>query len=173
MDGKFGGFVIDLNETPLSSPRETILDDNDDVVIIERPPAAVEVGRRNGAAAAAVAGGGSTVVCVGCGDGFKGKIVGNSEEMKNWKCFKCLLRNGGSTGRGRGIGGGGRGVGLLDINASPPREAEAEAEGAHVGTVVDVAAVLARRGGGGGDKSHGSKYESCFLIYLVSYICRD
>ncbi|XP_027096888.2 methyl-CpG-binding domain-containing protein 9 isoform X1 [Coffea arabica] len=173
MDGKFGGFVIDLNETPLSSPRETILDDNDDVVIIERPPAPavglVEVGKRNGAAAAA--GGGPSVVCVGCGDGFKGKIVGNTEEMKNWKCFKCLLRNGSGSTRGRGSGGGGggggRSVGLLDINASPPREAEVEVEGVHVGPGVDTAAALARRGGG--DRSHGDKLQ---VIGHSSYSAR-
>ncbi|KAL3511273.1 hypothetical protein ACH5RR_030674 [Cinchona calisaya] len=53
---------------------------------MERPPVPA-VGRRNVAAAAA--GIGSIVVCVGCGDGFKGKIVENSEEMKNWKCFKA------------------------------------------------------------------------------------
>ncbi|KAL3501199.1 hypothetical protein ACH5RR_035648 [Cinchona calisaya] len=160
MDGKFGGFVIDLNETPLSSPRETIFDDkddDDDVVIIERPPPAVV--KKNDASGRA--GGGSTVVCVACGDGYKGRGAGNSEEMKNWKCFKCLFKNSAgekarSGGASSGRGGGGGSVGLLDINASPPREAEVEAEGVHLAPGVDVAAALARRGS---DISHGSKLQ--------------
>ncbi|KZV43850.1 methyl-CpG-binding domain-containing protein 9 [Dorcoceras hygrometricum] len=80
-------FLIDLNETPIVSPRE-----------------------RDG----------TVSICSVCGrEVAAGKTGVTKDEQWDWKCFRCLLQNGGASSSG------GAGAGL-DINASPPRETEGD-----------------------------------------------
>ncbi|GFQ05932.1 methyl-cpg-binding domain-containing protein 9 [Phtheirospermum japonicum] len=110
---------IDLNEAPIPSPREAADD--------------------------AVLGTASVSICTVCRKGVPvGRIPDRvtEEQRREFKCFRCLLKN---DGAGSSSGGGG-GVGRFDINASPPREAE---EGG------DVAVVAGRDGNGGSDRFCG------------------
>ncbi|CAI9775390.1 unnamed protein product [Fraxinus pennsylvanica] len=109
-------FFIDLNETPITSPREA-----------EGGPS------------------GGILVCAVCKKGVPGGRR-NGPASEEWKCFRCLLKSGGSVG-----GGSGSGVGLLDINASPPREAEAEVERNFV-HLTDRVAATARQNR---ERNHG------------------
>ncbi|KAL6571818.1 hypothetical protein OROHE_002687 [Orobanche hederae] len=105
---------IDLNETPIPSPREAGHD--------------------------AVLGTASVSICTVCRKGvLMGRIPdgGTEEQQREFKCFRCLLKNDGA-----GISG--DGVGHFDINASPPREA---GEGSDI-------AVVARRDGSCGDSEY-------------------
>uniref|UniRef100_A0A5B6ZUU5 Putative methyl-CpG-binding domain-containing protein 9 n=1 Tax=Davidia involucrata TaxID=16924 RepID=A0A5B6ZUU5_DAVIN len=115
-------FEIDLNETPLCSPRETL-------AAADFAPETTKNGVFSGEVRRIVCGScgkpaaeveGDMLVCSECERGFHMRCLGTKEHQKprEWKCFKCLLSNGSERLRG--------GVGLLDINASPPREAEGE-----------------------------------------------
>ncbi|KAL3631035.1 hypothetical protein CASFOL_024019 [Castilleja foliolosa] len=114
---------IDLNEAPIPSPREAADD--------------------------AVLGAASVSICTVCRKGVPvGRIPDRvtEQERREFKCFRCLLKN---DGAGSSSGGG---VGSFDINASPPREAE---EGG------DVAVVAGRDGNGGriqASSSHRATY---------------
>ncbi|KAL3654072.1 hypothetical protein CASFOL_003753 [Castilleja foliolosa] len=117
---------IDLNEAPMPSPREAAED--------------------------AILGTAGVSICTVC---RKGVPVGRinervtEEQRREFKCFRCLLKNGGA---GSSSGGGGGGAGRFDINASPPREAE---EGG------DVVVVAGRDGNGGriqASSSHRALY---------------
>ncbi|KAK6160188.1 hypothetical protein DH2020_003569 [Rehmannia glutinosa] len=90
---------IDLNETPIPSPREAVDD--------------------------AVVGTASVSICTVCRKGIPvGRIPyeATKEQRQEFKCFRCLLKSEGS--RSSGAAGGGVEVGRFDINASPPREVE-------------------------------------------------
>ncbi|XP_059649014.1 methyl-CpG-binding domain-containing protein 9-like isoform X2 [Cornus florida] len=110
-------FEIDLNETPLPSPRAAAESSKDGVFPGE---ATAAVCRSCGKAAGEVEG--DMVVCCECGRGFHMRCLGTKELQRpsEWKCFKCLLSNGRKRLR--------EGVGVFDINASPPQEAEAEVD---------------------------------------------
>lgn len=178
---KLFGVVFDLNQSPLPSPRETVADDGDDddaVVVVEPPrlslprrnqalPVAVTAGAGVGAGAGAGHGqgqscreaDGESMLCIDCRSESSSKGPRSGEGIKQWRCFKCLLKarggdraensNGASGGGGRGGGGG---IALLDINASPPEDME----------VDDAAPADVARG------NHGVKYEF-LLIYLPLY----
>ncbi|XAR65059.1 Histone acetyltransferase [Bertholletia excelsa] len=110
-------FEIDLNETPLSSPRE--------VVAADEAESAAKDGGSSGEVVACCGKAtnkvdGDVLACCGCRRGFHMKCLGIKEDQKSreWKCFRCLLSNGSDKLQGR--------VGLLDINASPPREVDGE-----------------------------------------------
>ncbi|KAI3467513.1 hypothetical protein Pfo_024176 [Paulownia fortunei] len=93
-------FPIDLNETPISSPREAV----DDTAV----------------------GSASVSVCAVCRKGVPvGRVPDKAtgEQRLENKCFRCLLKNDGAGSSSSGGGGGGE-VGRFDINAPPPREAE-------------------------------------------------
>lgn len=125
-------FFIDLNETPITSPREAEVGPSGGILVCAICKKGVPGGRRNGPA---------------------------SEE---WKCFRCLLKSGGSGGSGCGSS---SGMGLLDINASPPREVDAEMERNFV-HLTDRVAATARQNR---ERNHGgtSKYGFSFFVYTI------
>lgn len=148
---KLFGFAFDLNQTPLSSPRETVADTGDEDVMVVEPPT-LSLPTRSEASPVA------PLVGAGVGSGLKGEgdscrdADGESircidcrcesrpkgpqlEKVKQWRCFRCLLKDRGGDGVGRRSRSetGGGGIAFLDINASPPREMEVEVE-----TVDDV-----------------------------------
>ncbi|GER32251.1 methyl-CPG-binding domain 9 [Striga asiatica] len=109
---------IDLNQAPIPSPRE--------------------------AGDGADLGAANVSICTVCRKGVPvGRIPDRptEEQRRDFKCFRCLLKN-----NGTGSSGAGGGAGRFDINASPPREAE---DGGDV-------AVGVGRGGNGGGKIQGS-----------------
>lgn len=157
-------FHIDLNEIPLSSPREA---DDDDVVLVDPPPRAAVQAQNVEPRLAVVRGSENvTVLCSVC---ERRRRDGD----KDWTCLGCLIRQ--HSGRGSGGGGnagdgGCRGggessdVGLLglDINAPPPRELE------HEGFVLDLNedATVGRRYG----ERNVGKYEFYFFLCAFSLL---
>lgn len=129
---------IDLNEVPISSPGVA------QEVVIPVPAAEASI---------------SVSVCSVCRIPA-GRLT--EQPQQDWRCFRCLLKNGGSGsgGDGAAVGGGG---GVLNINASLPREAETQRERNLVDLTADVV-VLVRRDP---QVDHGgsSKYEYSFLFY--------
>ncbi|KAL7091651.1 hypothetical protein ACP275_12G118700 [Erythranthe tilingii] len=91
-------FPIDLNETPMPSPREAFDD--------------------------AVLGSASISVCSVCRKGVPvGRLPARAteEQRQQFKCFRCLLKKDAGVSTS---GGGGVDMGRFDINASPPLETE-------------------------------------------------
>lgn len=119
-------FPIDLNETPVSSPREAF----DDTVL----------------------GTASVSICTVCRKGIPvGRVPATEEQRREFKCFRCLLKNEGPSSSGRG--GGGVDLGRFDINASPPLEAE---EGDDF---------VAAAGSVGRDGDGGARFKFYFFFY--------
>ncbi|KAL6983675.1 hypothetical protein U1Q18_017054 [Sarracenia purpurea var. burkii] len=114
-------FEIDLNETPLSSPRESLTAD-------EALPTAEKDGVFSGDLGGKLCGScgkgtgvdGDMLWCCGCGRGFHMRCLGTKVDQKcrEWKCFKCLLSKRSDRLRSR--------AGLFDINASPPKEVDGD-----------------------------------------------
>lgn len=129
---------IDLNEVPITSPGVA-----QEVVI---PVLAAE---------ATVSG---VSVCSVCGIPA-GRLT--EQPQQDWRCFHCLLKNGGSGSGGDGAAVGGGGV--FNINASLQREAETQRERNLVDLTADVA-VLVRRDPkvdhGGSSKIQTSQFTS-------------
>ncbi|CAH9073963.1 unnamed protein product [Cuscuta epithymum] len=164
-------FYIDLNETPLPSPREA--DHDDDVVILDRPfRAAAQV--QNADSRLVVSRGSEDFSSPRCSMCERRRRDGEKE----WTCLGCLIgkRSGSSVGRNAGDGGA-RGfgesgdVGLigLDINAPPPRELELE------GFVLDLNedATVGRRhgelGNNGESQTSNSSSHGCTFISSTTY----
>ncbi|MCE3215198.1 hypothetical protein HAX54_001240 [Datura stramonium] len=159
-------FHIDLNETPLPSPRE-----------IERglflePPEPSRVKRGLAESDSVVTLSQRNVrVCSSCQSGSSRR----RDQQEEWKCFRCVLGNS-SRGSGAGARGGGGEVEmldmnasrlldmnaspLLDMNASPPRESEGEGLFHFVDLNKDLP-VAGRQV----EQNHGAKYEFYFFIY--------
>lgn len=117
-------FDIDLNETPVASPRETPGDSNDVVETVRAFSA--ETKQAECGACGLEEEVGAVVRCGGCKRGFHLSCLGSrgrqAIKLEGWLCSECMS-NGGSDKRLR-VENGGRG--LLDINAPPPREVEGE-----------------------------------------------
>lgn len=143
---KLFGVVFDLNQTPLSSPREAMADGGDDDVVVIEPPVLSLPKKSEAQPVASIAGTGSglkgeegnscrdadgeSIRCIDCGSESRSKGPQLVEKVKQWRCFKCLLKDRGGDGVGSRSGRsetGGGGIAFLDINASPPREMEVEA----------------------------------------------
>lgn len=117
-------FDIDLNETPVASPRETPGYSNDVVEMVRAFSA--ETKKAGCGACGREEEVGAVVRCGGCKRGFHLSCLGSrgrqAIKLEGWLCSECMS-NGGSDKRLR-VENGGRG--LLDINAPPPREVEGE-----------------------------------------------
>lgn len=88
------GFHIDLNETPVPSPRETVDE---------------------------ISAGSGHPLCPVCRKGISvGRIPGKA--VQESKCFRCLLKTATDAAESSGAGRGGGEVGRFDMNASPPLE---------------------------------------------------
>lgn len=143
---KLFGVVFDLNQTPLSSPRETMADGGDDDVVVIEPPVLSLPKKSEAQPVVSIAGVGSglkgeernscrdadveSIRCIDCGSESRSKGPQLVEKVNQWLCFKCLLKDRGGDGVGSRSGRsetGGGGIAFLDINASPPREMEVEA----------------------------------------------
>ncbi|XP_049405556.1 methyl-CpG-binding domain-containing protein 9 isoform X2 [Solanum stenotomum] len=119
-------FHIDLNETPLPSPREI-----ERGLFLEHPESS------RGKSVVTPPSQTNVRVCSSCEIGSSWR---KDEQKEEWKCFKCVLSgrrrssdDGSSGAGGRGGAGGSEVVELdmnssppLDMNVSPPRESEGE-----------------------------------------------
>lgn len=158
-------FHIDLNETPLPSPREIERglflehpESSSRVKSVVTPPSQTNVR-----------------VCSSCEISSNWK---KDEQKEEWKCFKCVLSgrrrssDDGSSGAG-GRGGGSEVVELLDMNSSPPLDMNvsppSEPEGEGVFQFVDLNEDLPVAGREV-EQNNGAKYEFYFFIYPFFYI---
>lgn len=158
-------FHIDLNETPLPSPREI-----ERGLFIEHPESSRAKSVLTPPSQTNVR------VCSSCEIGSSWR---KDEQKEEWKCFKCVLSgrrrssdDGSSGAGGRGGAGGSEVVELdmnssppLDMNVSPPREPEGEGLFQFVDLNEDLPVA-----GRELEQNHGAKYEFYFFIYPFFYI---